>query len=254
MKIPNIKNMTTKEVVEELRRTLSKLVNNFDGETLADAIILQKDINTLISTVVYDSMVNIDEQEKPKEPSTEIVEIFHKALEEYADTDKATAKESPFVHPTPFDDLSMDVVPKVVEVAHIVPSVPLKETDTTENDSIFIIDIYGTKFVVTEYQYKKKHYEWKIEEVLNISDWTNRNSVYLNKYPDLRDRLIMDQLPYEEFLYLEGWEDTESTPFDNVDGKLLIDVQTGEFLPVVEEVPVSYPILVFTTGSLIEVS
>lgn len=248
MKIPNVKNMTTKEVVEELRRTLSKLVNNFNGETLADAIILQKDINTLISTVVYDSMVNIDEQEQPEKPekpeetSTEIVEIFHKALEEYADTDKATAKENPFVYPTPFDDLSMDVVPEVVEVAHIVPSVPLKETDTTENDSIFIIDIYGTKFVVTEYQYKKKHYEWKIEEVLNISDWTNRNSVYLNKYSDLRDRLIMDQLPYEEFLYLEGWEDTESTPFDNVDGKLLIDVQTGEFLPVVEEVQEHDPI------------
>ena len=169
MKIPNVNNMTTKEVVEELRRTLSKLVNNFNGETLADAIILQKDINTLISTVVYDSMVNIDEQEQPEKPeetSTEIVEIFHKALEEYADTDKATAKESQFVNPTPFDDLSMNVVPEVIDVAHIVPSVPLKETDTTENDSIFIIDIYGTKFVVTEYQYKKK----QLTKILNIDN------------------------------------------------------------------------------------
>ena len=75
MKIPNVKNMTTKEVVEELRRTLSKLVNNFNGETLADAIILQKDINTLISTVVYDSMVNTVEPEKPSEPKGSLLDF-----------------------------------------------------------------------------------------------------------------------------------------------------------------------------------
>ena len=234
MKIPNVtEQMSTKEVIEELRRSLSKLVNNFNGETLSDAIILQKDINTLISTVIYESMVTIRIPDTPKdiydepdvkEASSEIDSIFQKALLE-----DSTPKVNPHIHPTPFDDLT--------DIANILPVVEVEQPmKATENDSIFIIDMAGSKYAITEYQYKKKNFEWKIEEVLNVADWTNRHSVYLNKYTELRDKLVLDKLPYEEFLYLEGWEDTDSTPFDNVDGNLMIDVVTGEFLPKEEPI------------------
>ena len=215
-----------------IKRELIKLITNTPFNDVRDLILLQRNFNEIFYEEMY-NLVSIDLEDTLSNINEPI------CIEE-------DSISNPNIHPTPFDDLT-NIVPVVGSTTEYY-----KATNTVENDSLFVVEIMGFKVVITEYQYKKKQYTYKIEDTINLSEWTDKNSFYLNKFPELRDKLIMDQLTYVEFLTLEGFTDAdpkdpiyrtiqlvsggeiqtvtidEPTPFDNVDGVLLSDLEQEE--------------------------
>lgn len=202
-------------VLEEAQRDIIKLVTNYSLENVGDLVLLQQELNIMISSMVYDAL--------PVVPKV------------YVPIDESVPEPvNPNIFPTPFDDLSMEVVPAVQ-----VENSPNKPGP--DNNRIFLIDINGIKHAITEYQYKHQNLRIPIGEgcMLDIVEWTTKNQEHLNAHPELRDKLVLDKLRYDEFLVLEGFTDMsdDENPFINVDGVLLSDIkEAGEQTKTIEEV------------------
>lgn len=244
--------------IKNLPQEIIKLVNNYiDPESEANEIIniicLQKEINELLSAVIINhyNVVPVETeliiQEEQIPDKMDMNKVFEVATKQAID--KFKVKRDP--NWTPFDE-PIEVIPE-----------PIQEN---KHDKIYIIDLPLGKYAITSYQFEHKEFEKgygphiSILGEIDLDKWTTQNIDNLNKYPELRDKLVLDKLKYEDFLTLEGWEDAdletkkifddittgntgkeltletpkpfnyeldpdEITPFDNIDGVLISEIK-----------------------------
>ena len=83
-----------------------------------------------------------------------------------------------------------------------------KKLNLDESSYIYICETRSGKFAITAYQYAHKECYYIILDKIGIEEWVEQHKENLNKFPELRDKLVLDQLTYDEFLTLEGWVDT----------------------------------------------
>ena len=84
------------------------------------------------------------------------------------------------------------------------------------NNDIYICEMVHptrkiTKIVITGYNYNKWDLELKIIENItngNLKEWVENHKTNLNKFPELRDKLVLRHLTYEEYLTIDGWKDS----------------------------------------------
>lgn len=97
--------------------------------------------------------------------------------------------------------------PQEVTIMEAIPFV--------SNKFIFIVELFGTKWVVTEHQYNKQELMGKIIDRLDDEEWVTKYKTNIEANPELFDKLIKDKLKYEDFLTLEGWIDANDDFLDS---------------------------------------
>lgn len=93
--------------------------------------------------------------------------------------------------------------------------------DNEQNNKIYIISLPSGRYAMTGYQFEHQRYAKEyggnlfIIDEIDLEEWTTEHMDNLNKYPELRDKLVLDKLKYSDFLILEGLQkiDTKEDPF-----------------------------------------
>ena len=179
-------NPVTSEVVETLENFLEQVITrdniseeefkklltflNIDNRENFEPILSENDFLTLQTGMNFENAITINEVDLP-------------------DFAKQEEKKELII----IDGKLQEIIPEEIEKL---------------NNGIFICKEENSDqlIVMTEYNYKKTGCTLKIIEDAtggNLSEWTELHKDNLNKYPELRDKLVTDKLSYNEFLKLE---------------------------------------------------
>ena len=99
-----------------------------------------------------------------------------------------------------------------VEIVKTVSNLPMDI-----NNNIYICEMQTpptgkiVQIIITEYNYNKSNLELKIIENLtndNLEEWVKDHKDKLEEFPELRDKLVLSYLTYEEYLTLDGWKNS----------------------------------------------
>ena len=146
-------------------------------------------------------------------------EAYDKVLDDEPDTKKQEVpkdvKDIGKVFVDTFNQVGIemikDISPQIEKYPTPFDTIPVEENKHT---TIYIIDLPFGKYAITSYQFEKQKIESEYGQVIlgateSDEEWVIKNEKHIKKYPELFQKFVEDKLPYEDFLYLEGFVDCE---------------------------------------------